>query len=117
MKEVLSIIYTDGPQRLETQGQGPIERGKARDMDGEYAYALVATGQVQLATDAAREKYAVIRKRKIDEAVAADQGARQKNPDLKPALFYCDGCFNEVPLADISAGFCPFCNPRPVEEN
>ena len=42
----MMIVFHDGPQFLETQGQGIIERGVPREMDNQYACSLIESGQV-----------------------------------------------------------------------
>lgn len=53
----MKIIYTEGPERLETQGHGDVVRGVAREIDDEYGFGLILQGMVDPADESARETY------------------------------------------------------------
>lgn len=94
----MNIILEGPEQKLETNGQGDIIRGKARAMDDSYAYDLVVSGRVKLADDASRVVYDAIRKQRITEA--AEQGK----------TVYCDGCYRELDAKQFLTIGCPFCS-------
>lgn len=107
----MKIFYTDGPAVLETHGAGPIKRGEVRDMDNEYAYGLVSSGQVKLADDEESQKaYASIRKAKVEEAAKlGDTGG----------VIYCDQCQHEMNAKYFLEHGCPraACPSNAVKEN
>lgn len=57
----MMIVFHDGPQFLETQGQGIIERGVPREMDNQYAYSLIDSGQALPADDDALLQFQLMR--------------------------------------------------------
>lgn len=71
----MKIIYHEGPLRLETQGQGDIKQGVARDIDDEYGFSLCIQGIVEPADDEAREIY---------ERMQVERGMKPPEPKKAP---------------------------------
>ena len=71
---MLMIVFHDGPIVLTTKGQGDIRRGEPREMNEDYAFSLIESGQVEAANEDSRTRYEAMRK----ERLAA-------NPDYNPA--------------------------------
>jgi hypothetical protein len=100
----MKIVMVEGPAVLETNGHGPIERGKARTMDDGYATDLIVQGNVQPADEESRQLYELLRAERL---TAADP----ESP------FPCDKCRQEfaAKLFRANQDNCPHCHP-PVKE-
>ena len=53
----MMIVFTEGPQFLETHGQGIIERGVPREIEDRYGYSLITSGQVLPADDDSLQRF------------------------------------------------------------
>jgi hypothetical protein len=67
--KTINIVYTDGPARLETDGQGDLDRDIPRAIEEDYGFNLILQGVVEPADESSKLQY---------EALKADKEAKQK---------------------------------------
>lgn len=70
----MRIIFTEGPEVYDTDGQGQIHRGIAREIDDQYGFDLIKRGAVVAADTASQDKFrAMLGETTQDPAVTAGE--------------------------------------------